>query len=84
MSENSIETEVPTLIEAPLAGEVMLTQAACIRAGHASTSMKTVSVRKPLIVAPTTVTDAPKLPGKFETTLRIIENHLWLIRAWLS
>ena len=37
VSENLTKTDVPLVIEAPLAGEVMLMQAACAGAGRSST-----------------------------------------------
>ena len=72
VSVNRTGTEVPLVIEAPLAGELMLMQAACAGAEHASTTMSVASNRKKtLTAAATNDIDVPRAAKALETNLSI-------------
>jgi len=60
VSVNWIGTDAPLVIEAPLAGEVTLMQAACADAEHASTTTSSARTRKTPIVAAANDADVPK------------------------
>jgi hypothetical protein len=72
VSVNWIGTDAPLVIEAPLAGEVMLMQAACAGAEHASTTISMASSRKTLTAAQTNDTD---VPAKTPETNFLINSH---------
>ena len=64
-------TEVPLVSEAPLAGEVMLMQAAWTGAEHASTTISVVRSRKSPTAAARDDSDAPKPAKTLKTNFLI-------------
>jgi hypothetical protein len=68
---NRIGTDVPLVIEAPLAGAVMLMQAAWTGAEHASTTISVMRSRKSPTVAARDDTDAPKPAKTLKTNFSV-------------